>query len=180
MTLERNQSGSAEVSAKIISEGGIVILPCDTIYGFSGIHPGSETKIRAIKGRGEDKPFIRLIRMEDIVSLAANPVDDDLLALWPGPLTLITHAKNGGTLGIRVPADPFVQKIMNLIKSPLISTSVNRSGKPAVEKINKIIEEFEADVNLIIVDGDREGASPSTILDKPSSAQDCPGLEHYH
>jgi L-threonylcarbamoyladenylate synthase len=165
MVMSKSDPSVARISADIIGRGGVVILPCDTIYGFTGSFPAADARIREIKGRGEVKPFLRLIRMRDAAALPLSRIDAELLDLWPGPLTLIVPCRDGGTAGIRVPADPFVQDILELFGSPLISTSVNRSGSPSVIKIGEIIREFGPEVDLIVDDGDREGALPSTILD---------------
>jgi len=165
MVIRKKDPLAVETSAGILREGGIVILPCDTIYGINGLFPETDSRIRSIKGRGETKPFLRLIRLKDVPAVSSSPIPPELLGLWPGPLTLIVACEDGETAGIRVPRDPFIQEILEILGKPLISTSVNRSGSPAVEQIREIIDQFEDEVDLIVDDGDREGALPSTILD---------------
>ena len=59
----KTDSDSAKQTADIMKKGGIVIIPTDTVYGFSGIVDSRKTdaKIREIKGRAENKPLIQLI-----------------------------------------------------------------------------------------------------------------------
>ncbi len=66
MIIKKTDENSADKAAEILKKGGIVILPTDTVYGFSGIveeasacgdgaiTPNTiptDAKIRAIKGR---------------------------------------------------------------------------------------------------------------------------------
>ena len=64
MIVEKNDRNSIKIASEKLLSGEIVIIPTDTVYGFSGIvKPESNTdkKIREIKGREEEKPFIQLI-----------------------------------------------------------------------------------------------------------------------
>lgn len=141
-------------------------MPCDTIYGFVCSTSEAEKRIASIKGREDNKPFIKLIGSPDkLFSISNNKIDNRILALWPGPLTLIVDSLEGGTIALRVPEDDFLLKILNIINAPIVSTSVNRSGMPPMNKIDEIINNFEDFVDLIVDGGDLENPVPSTILD---------------
>jgi L-threonylcarbamoyladenylate synthase len=149
----------------VLRSGGIVILPCDTIYGIVGRCSDTEERIRAIKGRG-DKPFIRLIPSVKAVSYYTDYLPSKvILSLWPGPLTLIVAHKSGGTVALRVPDDPFLIAVLEKLSAHLFSTSVNITGEAALWKIEEIIETFGGRVDLILDDGDLPGKKPSTVLD---------------
>ncbi len=172
MILQKTDEKASSLCIDFLKCGKIVILPTDTVYGFSGIVESgektfrTEEKIRAIKGRDEGKPFIRLIAHPDeIRRYAKDAVPDSLLAKWPGALTIIVNDKAGGTAAYRCPGDAWLRTVISGCASPIYSTSVNKSGKPALEKISDIIETFESDVDLIISSGDTSGALPSTIVD---------------
>lgn len=152
-----------------IKNGGLAIVPCDTIYGFVGTVPVTEQRIHKIKGRDEGKPFLQLIgSVEELIQHTGITPDEKLLPYWPGPLTLILPFPENSTTAFRVPANPFLADLLAGVKQPLYSTSVNRSGKPALSEIHNIIEEFEQEVDLIIDGGSLAGAKPSTILDVTS------------
>jgi L-threonylcarbamoyladenylate synthase len=73
--------------------GGVVIIPCDTIYGLVGTAPDTEVRLRRIKGRGE-RAFLRLIASPDWLPWFTDlPLPESLKGYWPGPLTLIFPAK---------------------------------------------------------------------------------------
>ncbi len=166
MVIKKGDRRTLPLLAENLSAGGIVIMPCDTIYGIVGRVPDTEARIRAAKGRGETNPFLMLIASQLEVERFSNlSIDPRVASLWPGPLTLVVPARHGGTVAVRVPGDKFVLKLLAEVGFPLYSTSANRSGEPPLDKIEKIIAEFESRVDLIVDAGNFTGRKPSTILD---------------
>jgi L-threonylcarbamoyladenylate synthase len=184
MILKKSDSTSIEQTAAILKNGGIVIIPTDTVYGFSGIvdlknaaaYFETDAQIRAIKGRAETKPLIQLIaKPEDIRLYTDDDIPSSLLAKWPGALTIIVHIKEDAplaataipesrTVAFRCPGDEWLRKIIENCGAPVFSTSVNRSGQPVLDTTNNITSEFENEIDLIIDDGDKKGALPSTLV----------------
>ena len=170
--IQKSDEASAEKTAQILASGGVVIIPTDTVYGFSGIvGNGSDDRIRAIKGRAETKPLIQLIASpEDLKKYTDDVVPEKLLQKWPGALTIIVNTKPGvggpaaSTIAFRCPGDQWLRKVISLCKAPIYSTSVNRSGQPVLDTQASIIEEFQSEVDLIVKDGDKKGALPSTLV----------------
>ena len=151
---------------KVLKSGGVVILPCDTMYGLVGVVPAADDRIRRIKGRGEDKPFLQLLADASWVGrLSHAAIPPALAAYWPGPLTLIVPLPAGGTVGVRVPASAFLTDLIKSINAPLYSTSVNRAGSPPLWKIKEICAQFESEVDLVVDAGDLPHSTPSTIVD---------------
>ena len=184
MILKKSDTSSIDKTADTLRNGGIVIIPTDTVYGFSGIvdlanaetHFETDAKIRAIKGRAETKPLIQLIaKPEDIRLYTDDEIPQSLLDKWPGALTIIVHIKENSplastaiptsrTVAFRCPGDEWLRKIIEKCGAPIFSTSVNRSGQPVLDTTNSITQEFENEVDLIIDDGDKKGALPSTLV----------------
>ena len=170
--IQKSDSDSIEKTASVLKQGGVVIIPTDTVYGFSGIvGNGSDDRIRAIKGRAETKPLIQLIASpEDLKKYTDDVVPEKLLQKWPGALTIIVNTKPGvggpaaSTIAFRCPGDQWLRKVISLCKAPIYSTSVNRSGQPVLDTQASIIEEFQSEVDLIVKDGDKKGALPSTLV----------------
>ena len=183
-TLIKNKSDptSIETTADTLKRGGIVIIPTDTVYGFSGIvdlktaaaHYETDAKIRALKGRAETKPLIQIIaRPEDLRLYTNDEIPDSLLSKWPGALTIIVHTKKDSplaehaalpTIAFRCPGDEWLRKVIARCEAPVFSTSVNRSGQPVLDTTAAITAEFGDEVDLIIEDGDKKGALPSTLV----------------
>jgi len=172
----------SETLVSTLQSAGVVIMPCDTIYGLVGLAPDTEERLRGIKGRGE-RSFLRLIGSPEWLSSFTDvPLPESLRSYWPGPLTLIFPAKDGPvpsdpetvapgteTVALRVPRDPLLLSLMEELGRPLYSTSVNRSGTSPLWRIEDILEQFEDRVDLILDAGDRPARVPSTILDVSTS-----------
>ena len=182
MIINKNDPNSVEKTVQILKKGGICILPTDTVYGFSGIvgtknfQPQNPTdvKIREIKGRSETKPLIQLIaKPEDIKLYTSDSIPQKLLDKWPGALTIIVHTKEDAplsdqaklpTIAFRCPGDQWIRQVIQETGAPIYSTSVNRSGQPVLDEESAIAEEFVKEVDLIVNDGDKKGALPSTLV----------------
>lgn len=175
MICRKSDDVSAQIAADYLRRGKVVVLPTDTVYGFSGIVDGrhysfhTDKKIMQIKGREENKHFIQLIsKPEDLKKYTRDLVPDELLSVWPGPLTIIVHtfAEDGNfeTTAFRCPDDEWLRKVISICGAPIYSTSVNRSGEPVLDNITQIKNEFGKEVELIVDDGDKKGGVPSTIV----------------
>ena len=184
MVLKKSDPSSIDTTADILSRGGIVIIPTDTVYGFSGLVDlksgkkafETDSKIRTIKGREESKPLIQLLaHPEDIRLYTDDEIPQTLLSKWPGALTIIVHIKddsplaenvipNTRTVAFRCPGDEWLRKIIEKCQSPIFSTSVNLSGQPVLDSKDMIAQKFEKEVDLIIDDGDKKNALPSTLV----------------
>lgn len=179
MLLKKSDKDSVKITTDVLKNGGIVIIPTDTVYGFSGIAActnkngkTTDTVIREIKGRSETKPLIQLIaKPEDIRLYTDDEIPESLLSKWPGALTIIVNIKKSApeyetlpTVAFRCPGDPWLRQIIENCNCPVYSTSVNRSGQPVLDEVSAIVSEFENEVDLIIDDGDKKGAVPSTLV----------------
>lgn len=166
MVLQKSNYDAVEAAAKIILNEGIVILPTDTVYGFSGLVPVSKNKIMNLKKRESSKDFIRLIAEPScIFRYTDSIIPQHILNLWPCPLTLIVNLRGEeGTCAFRCPDDKWLRSLIKKAGGQIYSTSVNYSGEPVFTDIKEIISEFESKVDLIIDGGDLKGEA-STILD---------------
>ena len=154
---------------RVLASGGVAIAPGDTMYGLVGVAPDSGERIREIKGRGEDKPFLRLLPDPSwVVKLSPLAVPARLLRYWPGPLTLVFPAYAGGTVALRVPDSPFLRELLEAVGSPLYSTSVNRAGSAPLQTVEEMRNAFEDLVDLIYDAGDLAPGPPSTLVDVTS------------
>jgi len=166
MVLDAADPGSFSALVGILADGGVAIAPGDTMYGLIGIAPGAEERLRAVKGRGEDKPFLRLLAHASwLARITDMPMPPRLQRYWPGPLTLVFPARDGGTAALRVPDHPFLQRLLRALDRPLLSTSVNRAGQLPLRTVAEMRREMEADVDAIFDDGDHPPGPPSTLLD---------------
>lgn len=155
-----------KLAADMLASEKIVIMPCDTIYGILGLCPETEATITRLKERPPDKPYIRLVAEVDALQeISTVEIPRELLDILPAPLTLVVPDSRGIGVGVRVPDDGRLQEILRMVRRPLFSTSVNKSGQPALWKASDIIRVFGPEADLILDGGDLPGGIPSTILD---------------
>ena len=108
MICSRYDKNVQSLCSGLLKNEKVIILPTDTVYGFSGIIEKTDSEIRKIKGRAETKPFIVLIAFPgDINEITDDEIPENLLNLWPGPLTIIVSDKKkpGNTVAVRCPGD---------------------------------------------------------------------------
>lgn len=149
-----------------LREGLVVIMACDTIYGFVGRVPDTEAEIRRIKGRGENQPFLILLTdASALPRMGAVGGDDAILSLWPGPFTFIFPTRAHTTVACRVPQDYRLRALIADVGGGLYSTSVNRAGQPPMNDPSEIKAEFGGEVALIEDSGVFKGRLPSTLVD---------------
>jgi tRNA A37 threonylcarbamoyladenosine synthetase subunit TsaC/SUA5/YrdC len=80
---------------------------------------------------------------------------------WPGPLTIILHAKGGGTLGVRIPKHKVALDLLRAA-GPLMTTSANLHGKdPAMTPAGADLP----GVMAVLTGGIAPGGLVSTVLD---------------
>ena len=132
--------------AGVLRDGGVVVLPTDTVYGAAALPgvPRATDRLFALKGRGADVPLAVLCAGADQALALADPdgVDDDVrriaARLWPGPLTLVLPRRPGlglalgepaTTVGLRCPDHALVRALAAEV-GPLATTSANRHGEP--------------------------------------------------
>ncbi|AIN94732.1 L-threonylcarbamoyladenylate synthase [Treponema putidum] len=165
MVISKQDPKALELAVSILKKGEIIIIPTDTVYGFSGIIPFTKEKIIKIKKRGAEKSFIGLIeKPQDIYKYTDTFIPSYILELWPAPLSIIVKDRTGGgTSAFRCPDDKWLRDLIGKTGSPIYSTSVNYSGEPVLSNIGDIIREFEDKVSLIIDGGEQKGLA-STIV----------------
>ncbi len=154
--------------ANALLDGAVVLMPTDTIYGLHAVAANGEAvaRIAELKGRDEQaKPFIVLAssiaQLPDLGITARPDVLQALASLWPAPLTAILP-RGGTSLAVRVPDVLWLRALVDRT-GPLVSTSANRSGEPAVDRPDALARDLQTAVD--VVDGGVRGGEPSAILD---------------
>lgn len=164
MILDRNDKDTVERLATVLRDNGTAVIPCDTIYGLSALYVSGEAKLKALKGRDANKPFLVLATLSQAEELASF-IPASVLDAWPAPLTVILPCISGGTIGIRVPDDPFLQSLLETLGKPVYSTSVNMSGEPALLDFPSICNAFESKVDVVVRGFETQGTIASTLID---------------
>lgn len=167
LVIDRKDERSVGLVANCLREDQAIVLPCDTIYGLSARVPQGENLLREIKGRDAGKAFLMLATVEMARNLAEGTLPPGLEEAWPAPLTAIIKSRDGGTVGVRVPNDVFIHKILDRVGSPIYSTSVNPAGEKAMLSFDEIFARYGIDerVSLFVIGPAVIGTTASTIID---------------
>jgi len=165
-----NMKEVAEQVSSVLLSGGVCIIPTDTIYGIVALDdiPEAVNKIYKIKKRPMGKPFIRLVgRYESIKAYTELDLPHELSHYWPGPLTIIFPARDGGTTAIRYPKYDFLDEVFGLLDyRVLVAPSANMSEEKNILEKNELIRIFNGKVDLIAAFKEKlEEKTPSTIVD---------------
>ncbi len=168
-----------KVAADILSMGGIVAIPTETVYGLAAnaLNENAVKKIFIAKGRPSDNPLIvHISSIEEIHSLVQELTPEAVKlanAFWPGPLTIILKKSktisdliSGGldTVAIRMPAHRIAQKIIKEAGVPLAAPSANLSGKPSPTKVEHVILDLAGKIDAIVDSGTCNIGLESTVV----------------
>lgn len=172
--------GEVERAASLLSNGGLVAFPTETVYGLgaSARDRGALRRIFTVKGRPPDHPLIvhiaashQLLAWASYIPDAARRLAD---AFWPGPLTLILPKAPGvpdevtggaSTVGVRVPAHPVAQALLRNFGDGIAAPSANLYGRVSPTRARHVADALGDSVDLILDGGTCEIGLESTIID---------------
>jgi len=156
----------------VIKKSGVVCLPSDSCYGFSGLafDKHAEAKLQDLKSQPESKPLsICLADKSDVYKfLKPSPILDIFIEEFlPGKLTLIAESKKGDMLGVRVPDHSLMQQLVRRVGAPIFTTSANAHKKPSCYSIEELKQQLSDKFQMLdsVLDlGVLEFQNPSTII----------------
>ncbi len=158
-------------AADILGNGGLVIIPTETVYGIAAnmADAGVIERLYKIKQRTKDKPFSLLIDTKEKIEDFAQDIPVSAYKLmdkfWPGPLTLILKSKNKHTIGIRMSDDNIALRIIALSGVSVVCPSANISGKPAPTNFPDAIKDLNGMVDFAIDAGTTRLGVESSVVD---------------
>ena len=162
-----------------INKGGLVIFPTETVYGIGANAYNEEAvrKIYEVKMRPDEKPLSIMVSSIDEISkyaIISNEIEEKIIKKYmPGPITIVLKKKPGvfdyissgkDTIGIRIPDNEIILKILKEAKLPIVAPSANISGKPSGIILNEILKDFDGKVDICIDGGKAKLSEPSTIV----------------
>ncbi|TPW32369.1 threonylcarbamoyl-AMP synthase [Martelella alba] len=175
----QNLDEALAAGVKTLSEGALVAIPTETVYGLAADATNAEAiaKIYAAKGRPAFNPLI--CHMADLAMAMRYAVFDEIAlklakAFWPGPLTLILPLKADSgiaaaataglpSVGIRVPMG-FSNRLIAAFDRPLAAPSANTSGRISPTTAPHVAADLGEKIALVIDNGAADVGVESTIL----------------
>ncbi len=99
--------------------------------------------------------------------------------LWPGELTIRFEpneetipaailrplTKAGGKIGVRVPSEPWLLRLLKELDRPLLVSSANREKKNGASSPAMIQKNFMSHVGIFVSAGEIPQSTPSTVID---------------
>ncbi len=170
-------------AADILRGGGLIVYPTETFFGIGCRYDNEEAISRVFRGKRRllAMPLPLIVADFEQVESVASPAPelwDDVVDLssrfWPGPLTLVLSARRhisplltggSGNIAIRISAHPVARELAALTACPLVSSSANISGRPAVTEAADLNQELVGSVDLVLDLPPRPmGGKASTII----------------
>jgi L-threonylcarbamoyladenylate synthase len=166
------------LAARALDDGGVVVLPTDTVYGLAA-RPDMPEAVHAVyraKGRPEGMHLPVLAASISQVRALGVAISEPAARLarrwWPGPLTLVfgfdpATTRPGWLAGrdevaVRIPDHAFVRTLVERT-GVLLVTSANPHGMPTARRCAEVADELGDEVALA-VDGGELAEVPSTLV----------------
>lgn len=173
------QADVLEQAARVLRDGGVVVMPTDSVYGIGCVavenNPGHR-RIFSIKRRELSQTLPWLVADPSDLRKYGRDVPSwmERLAreLWPGALTLVVAASDAvpleycaanGTIALRVPDSNLVRALVRKV-GPLATTSANTHGEAAATSGANVEERIVQEADLTLDAGPAPLAVASTIV----------------
>ncbi|MDO5722884.1 MAG: L-threonylcarbamoyladenylate synthase [Flaviflexus sp.] len=174
-----NLSGVLDSAALVVSQGRLLVMPTDTVYGVGAdaFNPAAVANLLAAKGRGRDMPPPVLVASEQMAEALADGLPEEahtlISAFWPGALTIVVTAQPAlawdlgdtqGTVALRMPDSDIARQLLERT-GPLAVSSANTTGNPAAITAAGAADMLGESVSLYLDGGPAPGQVASTIVD---------------
>lgn len=144
-------------AAAALAAGDLIILPTETVYGLGADAANAKAvaKVFEAKGRPRFNPLIA--HVADAAQAERVAVFDATArglaeAFWPGPLTIVAPAREGGgvcelaragldSVAVRVPGHAKARAVIATFGGAVVAPSANRSGRPSPTTFADAVEE---------------------------------------
>lgn len=181
-TTERLKADAEGISraAAILSEGGLVAFPTETVYGL-GADARNDEAVAAIfeaKGRPSFNPLIvHVANTEAARRIGILPETAESLVAegWPKALTLVVPVREGSDLSprvtagqksvaLRVPLSDVAQALLVAFDGPIAAPSANPSGRVSSTTAEHVLVGLGGRIDAVIDGGPTEAGLESTIV----------------
>ncbi|MFA6171522.1 MAG: L-threonylcarbamoyladenylate synthase [Patescibacteria group bacterium] len=179
VNLKKIQKNEIDRIVNFLNRGKVIVYPTDTIYGLGCLATDKKAikKIYKIKKREKGKPMLILVSslaMAKKYSRINKAQNKYLKKIWPGPVSVVLEKKRGlprelsgglKTQAMRLPKNDFLLKIIRKLGAPIISTSLNLSGKAPAKDVRGISRIFKKEKPDLVVDGGKLKGRSSKLID---------------
>ena len=173
------RSRGITTAAGAVKNGGLVVLPTDTVYGVGAdaFDSAAVAALLTAKGRGRDMPVPVLVgswhTIDGLALSVSTPTRDLVRAFWPGALSLVVRQAPSvrwdlgdarGTVMLRMPLHPVAIELLREV-GPMAVSSANISGRPPAVNADDARGQLGELVDVYLDAGPSAQQAASTILD---------------
>ena len=161
--LHSSNPKSIYFACDVLKNGGIIVYPTDTIYGFGCDAKNDKAILNLNQIKRRSGPMSVLIdsikTSKDWMEISERLKQEAEYKLKQGGTIIVPIRENivsnlitGGsfTLGMRVAKNTFCKNLLKAYGKPITSTSVNRSGSIPHVDPDEIENEFKNEINMLI------------------------------
>lgn len=149
---------------KVLSAGGLILYPTDTVWGIGCDATNAEAvkRVYQLKQRDDSKALIVLIDsadhldhyVVDVPAIARELIDvavKPLTIIYEGAYNLASNVLGDeDSIGIRIPNDEFCHRLCERFGKPIVSTSANVSGQPTAKRFTDIDSSIVENVDYAV------------------------------
>ncbi|MCC5825990.1 Sua5/YciO/YrdC/YwlC family protein [Alkalimonas sp.] len=173
---------STEVAVELVQAGEVIAYPTEAVFGL-GCDPHNEAavmRLLAMKQRPVEKGLILIAadysQLLPFVNDSAIPLERraKIFSSWPGHISWVLPASPAAprwitglhqSIAVRVSTHPVVRALCQALPGPLVSTSANKAGEPAITVASEVLQQLGGDIAALVA-GELGGAvQPSQIRD---------------
>jgi len=169
-TVKTDEAGLT-AAVRILTAGGVAVIPTDTVYGLAAHpdFPDAVARLYTIKGRAAAKPIALLASDAEAIRRFGYTVPPTLARLWPGALTVVVPPE-----GFRVPDHAWTRELLRRCGGVLRVTSANLAGQRPATDAPAALADVGLSADLVVDDGISPGGVPSTVVRvNPDGTRDC-------
>ena len=180
--LHSSDQKSIHFACDILKNGGIIVYPTDTIYGFGCDARNDKAILNLNQIKRRSGPMSVLIdsikKSKNWMKISTRLKEEAEYKLKKGGTIIVPVRENivsnlitgkPLTLGMRVAKNTFCKNLLKAYGNPITSTSVNRSGSIPHVDPDEIENEFKSEINMLIDNGIIIGAASKILKLKNNS-----------
>ncbi|MDD2839654.1 MAG: L-threonylcarbamoyladenylate synthase [Rickettsiales bacterium] len=160
---------------EILNKDGLIAIPTDTVYGLIG-NPESKIavdKLYKIKNRDYSKKLSIFLSNRDkikdicivdnyIESFIQNELKNNTIILKKKDKNYLNLISDN-YLGMRIPNNDFILKLLKKYGKPVFATSINSSGEKECLTYQEVLEKFGIKIDFIVKNETIFSGKPSNI-----------------
>lgn len=160
----------------VLEKGELAILPSDTVYGIFADATNYNAIKRVDEAKQSNKPHLIVVSSIEMLKKYVSEVNElqekIINKYWPNTLTILFKkndriddelTKGSEYIGIRMPKNEFLLKLIDEFGKPLISSSANITNEKVITNTSMIDNELKKHISYIYDDGDLSDVASTLI-----------------